>query len=42
MTEKNTLSTSESQEAHIGVEESHRLRPHARNMLLNDLIKMVA
>lgn len=39
MTANNTLLSSESQEAHIGVEESHWLRWHAHNMMLNDLIK---
>lgn len=38
---KYTLLTSESQEAHIGVEESHRLCSHADNMLFNDQIMKV-
>lgn len=41
MTEKNTLLTSESQEAHVGVEESHWLRSHAHSMLQNYKIKEV-
>lgn len=39
--QKNTLVTSESQEAHMGVEESRRLRSHAHSMQLNDQIKNV-